>query len=988
MGTPQIIPGDLQQVLARDSRLAGVVNLAVDSIGGWMSRSGTPFFPEYPEHSAAHVARVLSTAWLLMSDESRDCLSPTDAAVLCCAVLVHDTALHLDEPSFMELVSPSNVHIDERFNDQRWPRLWELYLEEVMRADEATLSAMYGAGLFPRRPPDDARLLTTQDRLVIGEFLRRHHHRLAHELTAASGVPALKPVFGPLTGLGDEIRDMAGLVARSHGMPLRECITTLGGRESVRDVLGVHLGYLMAVIRLADYLDLSPDRAPPVLAGIRRFASPVSEGEWGFTGSIKHIGHTKDDPECLDIQAVPPSPREYLRVKSWLDDVDEELRMSAAVIAEIYGRLQELPFALRFMRATSNLLDRSDALRRLPYYPVEARLTTAGPELLKLLVGPLYSGNPAFAVRELIQNAVDAVNAYRRYCEATGAAPDDGNNEPDVTVELRRDTAKACFLVVRDRGIGMTITEVKEYFLKAGSTYRQSQEWREALTSGLGGTTTLRAGRFGIGVLASFLLGGEVEVHTRHASLPESSGMRFKMTLDENAVGIWKHPCARGTTISIRTTPEIFSELERNPESWDWYRLSTPVVWRIRSDGCRIEADSEREVLPAFDSPCPAEWRRLSTDDFPQVDWTFAKGRIAKACNGIPIGSIDDRIKVRWRTPFESLASEPISLGYGQGTMDRRLGFRVHRFPRVSIFDVYGKLPLSLDRTRIGSLPFSADVLDAIAHDLLAHYLAAAPAGHMLNSAHASSYWSRYSSYDSEFMPIEAIVQNTLRSAAPLWWFSTADGTGPLTTWATSRLNAQSVLLLGRSMRQPGPQCGAAHDLTIGFHLWNLAALREFARFCLYEDSQSAVTSLAVLNVVGRRLLVGRHLLGELLSPRKLRAVIRETVVIPWQDDNWAILELGRHNQGCDALRVVARSTDLVDRPTSVFGPGVFVAGEWSLGNPTVLDGPAPSASVLEDHWADIIGQSCLPYDESDRVRELQNAFSALEPYLALHLGE
>ena len=548
-----IIPEEFQRVLGSDLRLHSAVLAAFDSVGTWMSHSKTPFFPEYPEHDVSHVGRILSTAWILMSDQSRETVSAGDAAVLCCAALVHDSALHIDENSFSELVSPkAGLLIDERFNDQPWPGLWERYLEEVLRADQFTLRAIYGPELFPRRPPTDFRELTTQDRLVIGEFLRRHHHRLAYELTTLR-LPTLRAIFDPIARLDNEMRDLIGLVARSHGLPLRECIRRLGGRDDVRDVLGVHLGFLMALIRLADYLDLNPERAPPQLAAVRRFASPVSEGEWRFTGSIKHIGYAKDDPECLDIQAVPPSPRDYQRVKAWVDDVEQELATAVGVIGEVYGRFPELPYALRFARTTSNLHSEGGVLGRLPYYPVEARLSTSGGELLKLLVNPLYSGRPEIAVRELVQNAVDAVNEFKRYCETTGATlVDEEPDEPDVTVELQRDTDGRCWLAVSDRGIGMTVETVTKYFLKVGSTYRRSEEWREMFAGGLGDRATLRAGRFGIGVLASFLLGREIEVQSRHASLPDSSGLRFAMTLDEEEVGIWKHSRKRGTTIRVR----------------------------------------------------------------------------------------------------------------------------------------------------------------------------------------------------------------------------------------------------------------------------------------------------------------------------------------------------------------------------------------------------------------------------------------------------
>jgi len=64
------------------------------------------------------------------------------------------------------------------------------------------------------------------------------------------------------------------------------------------------------------------------------------------------------------------------------------------------------------------------------------------------------------------------------------------------------------------RGIGMTVDTVINYFLKAGASLRRSELWRETYEDAEGKSRVLRSGRFGVGVLAAYLLGDEISVAT------------------------------------------------------------------------------------------------------------------------------------------------------------------------------------------------------------------------------------------------------------------------------------------------------------------------------------------------------------------------------------------------------------------------------------------------------------------------------------------
>ena len=219
------IPKRLAYVLERDQPLDGAVTLSISQFEPWIKNAYLPFFPEYTKHDIEHIEGVLRTAAGLIRDDSWASITAPDAAVLILAILLHDCAMHLSEDGVFSLLAPDRC--DKKvagMDDKPWNILWEDFYGEASRFDGRKLTRLFGDAQPVRRPPTDPNQLTKRDRLLIGEFLRRHHPRLAHEI-ALFGVPAKgnNPLTlqGFLPGL-EHIPQLAGLVARSHGANIGE----------------------------------------------------------------------------------------------------------------------------------------------------------------------------------------------------------------------------------------------------------------------------------------------------------------------------------------------------------------------------------------------------------------------------------------------------------------------------------------------------------------------------------------------------------------------------------------------------------------------------------------------------------------------------------------------------------------------------------------------------------------------------------------------
>jgi molecular chaperone HtpG len=716
-----IIPSRLRELLEEKRDLQVMVDATLGELEPWLTASGKrpTFFPDYTDHSIQHIQEVLETAVSLVREDAWETFTSGDAAVLILSVVLHDSAMHLSREGFEALVGPDSPwKAIPGFGDQPWRDEWRDFTLEARRFDQKKLLELFG-DTDPVHIPDlEALTLDDRTRRLIGEFIRHHHARLAHEI-ARYGVPGVSS--DPLRIPGNsEIADLAGLVARSHGVPARSCLPYLKTRFGSRtNPLGVHPVFLIVLLRIADFLQLQSSRAPEATLKVHRILSPYSAVEWRVHASVRDMREHEEDPEAVYVRANPDDVETYLRLKAWLSSLQDEVDASWAVIGEVYARQGQGmdKLGIRVRRIYSNLDDEDDFSKLVDYLPSHIAFTAAGADLLKLLIGPLYGDRPEIGVRELLQNAVDAVRELNNL-RIRHIAPEDptySNTEPDVQIELDQDSQENWWLMIRDRGIGMTQTVLCNYFLKAGASFRDSDAWRSQFLDEKGQSRILRAGRFGIGALAAFLLGDEFQVTTRHASALPEDGLAFSASIDTDPIPVYHMTLPVGTTVRIKlhehslavllaAIPDRKSNpLQKNPRGdvWDWYCLAWPKVIRyIRHLDVYLD---QQHILPGESETLPVGWHRILVTGYSDIQWTYLPSAPALTCNGIPLEQ---------------------SLSHFETTV----GFSL-RMPKISIFDPDARLPVTLRRDRLATrtFPFYEELLSDVIREYLTAALQTAP---------------------------------------------------------------------------------------------------------------------------------------------------------------------------------------------------------------------------------------------------------------------
>ncbi|MCK0122293.1 ATP-binding protein [Loktanella sp. F6476L] len=708
--------------------LDAFVKSAVAKINNHISANNMVFFPEYTDHDITHFEAVLETAIDLATAKSIELMSDVDFGVLTVSVMLHDLGMHLTKDGFRTLISIDGpMRPIDGFGDLPWDELWVSFLADARRFDDRKLEELFGPNFQPITDfPGFDEPWGEFDYLLVGEFLRQHHPRLGHEI-ALYGMPSVDGTVTEFCGTGSSDEsiwsDLSGLVARSHGMALRQTFSYLDQNYSSRiETRSCHPVFLMTTLRIADYLQIQSERAPTSRTQVTKFNSPISSREWSVHQCVTDITNL-NDPEAIDVTANPEDVQTYLRLKYWLTDLQRELDISWAVLGEVFGLQSHSGLSalgLRIRRIKSNLDPAEVFANKVQYIPESISFEGAGSDLLKLLVGPLYGNEISVGLRELVQNATDAVKELDQLVEqGVIEKPQSwdgllGDVQVDfVTTKSSRESRKPKVekVIFTDRGVGMSTSILKNYFLRAGASFRNSDAWKEKFENDDGSLKIQRSGRFGVGALAAFLLGDTITVETRHYSEPEENGLSFSAGIETKSINVVRKKTPVGTRITVQVPERLASQIGRLlPEGYSpkvnagWNTLADYFGQYPKLAYCHDYDEipwDESCFLPTSTDRLQGPWNYFETPKF-EVNWTFKSGIPELSVNQIRVSGLREG-------------------RYGHSSLGLEIQTPLFDTPRLSVGDKSGTFPLNLQRNSVASktVPFSADLAREITDEFV-----------------------------------------------------------------------------------------------------------------------------------------------------------------------------------------------------------------------------------------------------------------------------
>ena len=411
--------GDVRERL-RQAYLQMRANTAV--VANEIARS----MPDFTVHDITHSDALWELADAITGPDFH--LSPTEAFTLGGAFLLHDLGMGL-------------VAFPGGLDDLRASAEWRDFLASTLRR-------------YSDEPPTESELDSPPD-FVVQEatvsYLRMKHAERA-EYLALNGWTGRSGEKLHLLSDGElrvRLGRLMGQLAHSHWWDVDVLPEQFGTRPT--SLPGTPTEWtvdqlkLACLLRLADAAQLDSRRAPSFLYAVRR---PTGESDlhWGFQERLERPHALKDR---LVYTSLRPFERDFS--EHWwlafdsLRAVDFEFRKVDALLYD----LDRPRFAVSGIAGVETPERFRRHVKTEGWLPVNAELRVGDvPSLVAELGGQaLYGQDADVGVRELVQNAADAIQARRRL--------DPGWSGGRVLVRLRRD-GEAWYLEVIDNGVGMS----------------------------------------------------------------------------------------------------------------------------------------------------------------------------------------------------------------------------------------------------------------------------------------------------------------------------------------------------------------------------------------------------------------------------------------------------------------------------------------------------------------------------------------------------
>ncbi len=368
-------------------------------------------------------------------------------------------------------------------------------------------------------------------------YVRSHVFRLFQSEQARTSVTSnSSPVLESIEklakqsqGIGDlDWRSALAAIAHHAQMPhgsigaVRSALAKAGNDEEGHLHSGANVALCAEIVRIGQALGLSPKYIPRYL--IIELGAPDDLGAFVWLSRYSEV-HTywkpSGDSSALRFEEhACPHPIHHKTLRQWTDSLSAEWKAFSHEVETYNGTSMIRQYA----SLESSIEPRKIGEKRVYEYH-DVKFELAPHSILQLLMGERLYGEAELSLRELIQNALDAVQlrSHRSQAQASGD-PDFGQyshacdplpSEAGVTVRWGTMEGREV-IQVSDTGTGMGLHIVKEHFAKIGKSFYRSDnfERERRYLADKHGLLTTPISQFGIGMLSCFMIADKVRVRT------------------------------------------------------------------------------------------------------------------------------------------------------------------------------------------------------------------------------------------------------------------------------------------------------------------------------------------------------------------------------------------------------------------------------------------------------------------------------------------
>lgn len=530
-----------QTLLERDAKrkkakkksngLLDKVTYFIDNVSPLLDTVGKGAFHDYTLHTPEHSRKLLHIAGYIIPKKTLAALSDLELAVMIMSFYLHDVGMVVDEDRKNKLLADSEFLVFLETESDFKERIQGIRDELKSSTDEKK----------PRLENQLAQLYEA----AFTKFLRPLHSK---KPTYEPVVSQLEAARGDLFTCSDRsFRDQLVAICASHNenTSILELKDETGQYELDKNYVcsdqRLNMQYCAAVLRLADILDFDAERTPAILfrsLGIEDKKLPgfkISLQEWNKQMAVKSIDFKDNE---IEVQADSNSPAIGESIKRMCQDIEREIRDTTSFLnnapKEIADKYKlQVPLIVK------------PNIKRKGYADINYSIHLDEKSIMTLLMGENLYERSQVALRELIQNSIDAC-ILRTKIDV--AAP-----VPEIKVVLSKDTSDRVWLKVQDNGIGMDDKVLSNYFFNIGKSYYRSSDFL-AYKKKQSIAEFSPISRFGIGILSIFMIADALMVTTQNGYSESDKKHKTIFIDDSDSMAFVKESSKteQGTSIEIR----------------------------------------------------------------------------------------------------------------------------------------------------------------------------------------------------------------------------------------------------------------------------------------------------------------------------------------------------------------------------------------------------------------------------------------------------
>ena len=309
--------------------------------------------------------------------------------------------------------------------------------------------------------------------------------------------------------------------------------------------------FLAAVLRIADELDITCNRTPEI---IYYSLNPTDKAEEEFQKhlSISGVGQL-DERHKIYISAISRDPKGAETLRNVRDKIQHELNGIKGILAQ-YGIVLDY---IELRLETRGFIDK----------PISFEVDRK--KIVALLIGEHLYKNPDVAIRELVQNSIDACKLRKQV-------------EPDISFKIVVKKPSEDILEVEDNGIGMDFSAAKRFLSIVGSSFYTSEEFKQFIKN----KRFDPIAQFGIGIMSCFLISEGIIVETKKKGVDPC---RFTIDSTEQA---WKYEKGSlenpGTKIVLKLNKE--GKMIKLQKTFEKHLIESEIPIYYQADNGEVRA--------------------------------------------------------------------------------------------------------------------------------------------------------------------------------------------------------------------------------------------------------------------------------------------------------------------------------------------------------------------------------------------------------------